>query len=455
MNIEMVQSNILSSILRSHVYNNLDLNLVMASGLVKEWFEHPTHASMFEVMKLLYERGTGFDDIIILDYMEKSGNKDAQDIMLSIMAQSILPNSVVMEYIDLLKEHNAIKRIEKLKKEIEKMLLNDNRSELVIQVIQHSIDQYVLESNVSATSSLREVRNRRKALPPVQRIRTYIPFIDTVLTGKKHSEETPNVGIRNEGLFFISGLKESGKTFVATRIIENVSKDHPVLFGSMEFGEDLYDENIEEQDEEGFFEGNIDNIYTFDKIYEVHAIAAEIRLQHKLRGIKLVVLDSMLRITNSNPDLKTDEKRISETFSILGMVSKELKIPIIIIVQSSKEDLKSSMVSVKGSMSADHEAYVWFHLTKTNPKDHEDELRTVIWVKNKDTKKHPKQLLMFVPQTSDFYRVEIDEHGNAGKALDKFRRPPPKAIEIVYETKKMDVSLLDCDPYSYDMPTFV
>jgi replicative DNA helicase len=225
------------------------------------------------------------------------------------------------------------------------------------------------------------------------------------------------------------------------------------MFGSMEFGEDLYDENIEQQQNEGHFEGNIDNIYTFDSIYEVNAICAEIRLMHKLHGIKIAALDSMMRMTNANPDLKTDERRISETFSKLGKLSKELKIPIIVVVQSSKEDLKSSMISVKGSMNADHEAYVWFHLTKTKSKDAEDEMRSVIWNKNKDTHKHPAQTLMFVPQTSDFYRVELDEHGNAGKALDKFRRPPAKAIEIVYETKALDVSALDDEP-SYDMPTF-
>lgn len=445
-NIETIRASILSSILRAHVYSNVNLNVVMTSGLAKEWFEYPAHAAMFEVMKLLYERGTGFDDIVIIDYMEKSGNKDAQDVMLSIMAQPALPHSVVMEYIGILKEHHSINQIEKLKVDLEKMLLDPNRkSDIIRQALQNSLDQYVSESNVSATRSLRDVRSIRKSLPPVERIRTYIPFIDTVLTDK-HGR----VGFRNEGLIFISGLKESGKTFVATRIIENVSKDHPVMFGSMEFGEDLYDENIEEQEEEGFFDGNIDNIYTFDSIYEVHAIAAEIRLQHVLRGIKLVVLDSMLRITNSNPDLKTDEKRISETFSILGRLSKELKIPIIVIVQSSKEDLKSSMISVKGSMSADHEAYVWFHLTKTNPKDHEDELRTVIWNKNKDTKKHPKQYLMFVPQTSDFYRVEFDAQNNP-IALDKNYRKPP--IQVVYEEKKYVPQPIE-EPL-FEAPTFL
>lgn len=131
----------------------------------------------------------------------------------------------------------------------------------------------------------------------------------------------------------------------------------------------------------------------------------------------------MMRMTNNDPQLKTDERRISDMFSKLGKLSKELKIPIIVIVQSSKEDLKSSVISVKGSMNADHEAYVWFHIFKNDTKNPENEQRTVIWNKNKDTRKHPKQHLMFVPQTSDFYRVEVDKHGNPSKALDNYRKP--------------------------------
>jgi hypothetical protein len=448
-NLENIRSLVLCSILRAHVYNNVDLNVVMSSGIGREWFDDSGHCAMFEVMKVLYDGGKEFDDAIIMAYMEKSGVADAQGVMLSVMAHSSVPNSLVMEYIVLLREHHAKKLLNDLNVTITKMLSEENSSsDVITTLIQNSIDKYVIFNNISSTRRLSDVRKDRLLKPPVQRLRTHIPFIDTVLTDKNGDS-----GIRNEGLFFISGLKQSGKTFVLTRLIENISKEHPVMFGSMEFGEDLYDENIEQQQKEGHFEGNIDNIYTFDSIYEVNAICAEIRLMHKLHGIKIAALDSMMRMTNANPDLKTDERRISETFSKLGKLSKELKIPIIVVVQSSKEDLKSSMISVKGSMNADHEAYVWFHLTKTKSKDAEDEMRSVIWNKNKDTHKHPAQTLMFVPQTSDFYRVELDEHGNAGKALDKFRRPPAKVVEIVYETKALDTSTLDYEP-SYDMPTF-
>ena len=446
-NLEQIRLIVLGNILSANSYGMIDLNAIMASGVSKELFTDSAQISMFEVMKLLYDGDIAFDDSTLVSYMKKAGISHPEQLLLATMAEKEVSQNILLEHITLLREEYHKKMLNALSGDIVSMLNDETTSaDAIQQMIQNAIDKQVSLNNSSSTRRLSDVRALRKAQPPVQRIRTYIPFIDTVLTDK-HG----NKGIRNEGLFFISGLKQSGKTFILTRLIENISREHPVMFGSMEFGQDLYDENVEQQQEEGNFDGNIDNIYTFDNVYEINAIMAEIRLQYKLHGIKLVALDSMMRMTNNNPDLKTDERRISETFSKLGKLSKELKIPIIIVVQSSKEDLKSSMISVKGSMNADHEAYVWFHLMKSKPKDQEDEMRNVIWNKNKDTHKHPAQTLMFVPQTSDFYRVEVDEHGNAAKALDKFRKPPTKVVETVYE----EVPAVPQEAEHFEMPNFM
>jgi len=427
--IKNIRTLVLATLLSANEFGNIDLNIVMNSGINKDYFEDAAESSMFEVIKVFIDGGMAFDESIVMKYMKKAGINNPQDLMLHLLSQKQVSQSVLLEHIAILREDYNIRNLKKLHEKMFSLLQSpDSSSSIITQMLQNSIDDYASMNKGGYTRSLSAVRAERKSKPPAQRIKTGIGFIDSVLTDK-HG----NSGIRNEGLFFISGKKQSGKTFVLTRLIENVSKIYPVMFGSMEFGEDLYDENIEEQQEENLFDGNIDNIYTFDSIYDVDKIIAEIRLQVKLHGIKLVALDSMMRMTNANPDLKTDERRISEMFSKLGKLSKELKVPIIIVVQSSKEDLKSSIISVKGSMNADHEAYVWFHLAKTKPKEPTDEMRTVIWNKNKDTHKHPLQYLMFVPQTSDFYRVEVDEHGNAAKALDKFRRPPAKVVETVYE----------------------
>lgn len=448
--LENIRSLILGTMLSAHEFGNVDLSVVLNSGISKDWFVSDTHRAIFEVINVCYEGGRAFDDGVILSYLKKTSVQNAEEMLLDIMAQKQVPQNILMEHISSLKENYHKQMLHKLNADIAKALADENiTSAAISQMMQNQIDGYASLNKGSSTKRLSEVRKLRKLQPPPERIKTGVPFIDTVLTDK-HG----NSGIRNEGLFFISGLKQSGKTFVLTRIIENVSKTDPVMFGSLEFGQDLYDENIELQQEDNIFDGNIENIFTFDDIYDVNAISAEIRLQHKLFGIRLVALDSMMRMTNSNPDLKTDERRLSELFSKLGKLSKELKIPIIIVVQSSKEDLKSSMISVKGSMNADHEAYVWFHLMKTKVKDDNSELRTVIWNKNKDTHKHPMQHLMFVPQTSDFYRVEIDEHGNANKPLDKFRRPPAKVIETTYEDVRVYTKREDDEEDDLDMPVF-
>lgn len=444
--LDNIRGLILSTMLSANEFGGVDLSVVMNTGISKDWFVGDAHRAIFEVMNVCYEGGRAFDDGVILPYMKKMNVAHAEELLLDIMANKQVPQNILMEHIASLKENYHKQMLHKLNADITKALADENISSAAIsQMMQNQIDGYASLNKGSSTKRLSEVRKLRKLKPPAVRIETGVPFIDTVLTDK-HG----NSGIRNEGLFYISGLKQSGKTYILTRIIENVSKSHPVMFGSLEFGEDMYDENVESQQEDGTFSGNIDNIHTFDNIYDINAICAEIRLQHKLYGIQLVCIDSAMRVSNNNPLLKTDERRISEKFVKLGILSKELQIPIIIIVQSSKEDLKSSMVSVKGSMDADHEGYVWFHITKVKSKDEESELRHVIWVKNKDTHKHPVQHLMFVPQTSDFYRVEIDEHGNAGKALDKFRRPPAKVIETAYET--IQSTPMQDDNFGMSMP---
>jgi len=450
-NLDNIRSLVLGSILTANEFGNIDLSIVMNSGINIDWFESNEHRELFKVIHLYYDANKPFDDNIIMRYIRKVQIPNAEEFMLNIMAQKQVPQNILMEHISYLKENYHKKMLRKLNIDISKMLDDENiTSDAISQMVQNQLDGYISLNNDSSTKTLTEIRRLRKLKPPAERTETEIPFIDTVLTDK-HGKK----GFRNEGLIYVSGLKESGKTFIVTKIIENISKKHHVMFGSLEFGADLYDENVEEQQEEFTFNGNTDNIHVFDEIYEINAMCAEIRLQHKLFGIVLAVVDSAMRTVNNNPLLKTDERRISEKFVKLGMLSKELRIPIAIIVQSSKEDLKSSMVSVKGSMDADHEGYVWFHLTKVKTKSNiESELRHVMWVKNKDTKKHPVQHLMFVPETSDFYRVELDENGYAGKALDKFRRPPPKVIETVYEdipTEKSKSKLSEAE--MAEMPT--
>lgn len=443
----MSSSIVLNSILGANEYKELSLDRLMGTGISKEWFEDEREKIVFGVIDICYKAGRAFDDTVILQHLQKANMQNADEILLDIVTQKQVPQSIALAHIEGLKEKYHQRVLEKLSNEIKSMTNNKDNPEAITQMVQNTLNDFDFLSSRGHTKSLRKVRENRKQKPPAQRIKTHIPFIDTVLTDKHN-----NSGIRNEGLFFISGLKQSGKTFILTRIIENVSKDHPVMFGSLEFGEDLYDETIEEMEEDGYFSGNIDNIFTFDSIYDVDTVIAEIRFQHKLNGIKLVALDSMMRLTNNNPDLKTDEKRISEMFSKFGKLSKELKLPIIIIVQSSKEDLKSSNISVKGSMNADHEAYVWFHVVKTN-KDPLDEQRTVIWNKNKDTRKHPKQHLMFMPSTSDFYRIKVNDKGEPDGAMDNYRKPKIP-IEVVYYDETIDnPPSMDDIPKTLNLPT--
>lgn len=445
-NLTNIENSIIASLLLVHEFEYINIDTIMNTGITKRWFSSEINSIIFDVVDVHYKAGKKYDNEIIIKYLVKNDIKNVEDVILDLISIKQTSQEILLEYINILKSNYHTTKLFELSKKTNEMLQSGTAPDVVTQLIQNTLNDFEFLNSNGYTRKLSDVRRERKSKPQATRIETGMPFIDTVLTDK-HG----NKGIKNEGLFFISGLKQSGKTYTLTRILENVSKRMPVMFGSLEFGEELYDEGVEDSQEDGFWDGDIENIFTFDSIYEVDAICAEIRFQVKINGVRLVALDSMMRITNNNPLLKTDERRLSEIFSKLGKLSKELKIPIIIIVQSSKEDLKSSIISVKGSMNADHEAFVWYHIFKVDSKNPEDERRCVLWNKNKDTHKHPKQYLMFIPQTKDFYQYEADEFGKPIKPLHNYRKPKYNPALPRYEAKQPIVTTFDDSLYA-EMP---
>jgi replicative DNA helicase len=431
-NLQAMELALVSTLIDTKGDMNNEKYTYILNSLQIDFFNKENARILLDAINFFYGINRVFDEMVIYEYLVSKNIAKEKIEEIIIEATNSLPIAslkIIDQYVLALRENFNKKYLLNLSHLIMEKTNKNESAEKILATISKSVEDLNLNTDKKKVTTLMKVREERKKVGKVNRIATEIPFIDTVLTDR-HG----NKGFRNEGLVFISGLKQSGKTFVLTRIIENVSKSHPVLFGSLEFGKYLYDENIQQQEEDGHFVGNIDNIFVFDDIYDISQIISEIKFQVQTRGIKLVAIDSMMRMTNNNPELKTDESKISNMFSRLGKLSKELKVPIIVIVQSSKEDLKSSIVSVKGSMNADHEAYVWFHLRKLDIKNMSDERRVVMWNKNKDTMKHPLQHLMFVPQTADFYRYEADKDGSVGKALDEYRKPVEK-IEIDKSSK--------------------
>ncbi|MDQ7067755.1 MAG: hypothetical protein Q9M40_07170 [Sulfurimonas sp.] len=196
--IENIRTLVLSSILSANDFGEIDLRAVFASGINKDYFEDQDQRIMFEVISVCVDGDIAFDDSVILSYMQKAGVQNPQNLLLHVMAQKQVPQSVLLEQISLLKETYHKKMLNLLHLEISKMLSDENTSaEAISQMVQNSLDGYEKLNKTSSTTRLSEVRKLRKAQPPVQRIKTGIPFIDTVLTDKQG-----NKGIRNEGLFF-------------------------------------------------------------------------------------------------------------------------------------------------------------------------------------------------------------------------------------------------------------
>jgi replicative DNA helicase len=189
-------------------------------------------------------------------------------------------------------------------------------------------------------------------------------------------------------------------TFILTKILENVSKGHKVGFFSMEFGSRMYIENMTKKHGQRY---RNENIYINDTLFDIAEVEREIRYQHKHNGVKFWGIDSQLRLTNKMMNGSTREIWLGDIFSRLARLAVTLDILIMIIVQVSKEGYKSDEPTVKGCVDADHEATTWLHLTKIKG---EGERRSALWVKNKQTYKHPKHILDFDPVNHTFKEVK-------------------------------------------------
>ncbi|MEA2017790.1 MAG: DnaB-like helicase C-terminal domain-containing protein [Campylobacterota bacterium] len=434
--------NILNFIISANEYN-LNLDSIMTMGISKVWFENDTYSNMYEILSKMYNENTKYTIDNTLEKFKEYGLSVNESVFWNIVSKTIIVEEMLIEYINDFKKDYQRRQLNQLSLEIRKKVSDPSLSpETIVSFLESSLNDNDFLENRDYGMSLSDVGKWKKNLPKAIRIKTHIPFIDTVFTDNKGA-----VGIRNQGLMYISGDPESGKTFIATRMVENISREHPVLFGSLEFGKDVYHDSYEEAVEKGYWNGNAENIYTFDDYYNIETICSGIRYFHKEKGIKIAVIDSMMRMVNLDTNLKTDENRISAIFSKLAKLSKELRIPIVVIVQTSKEDDKSSVISVMKSKNASHEAFTWFHLYLTNKKDKESELRTVVWNKNKDTLKHPLQHLMFVPSTADFYRVELDKNKQVTKALDKYRVPKDEVVVPQHGIQPEIINYVSDDEY--------
>gem|GEM_PF-2423885 len=358
-------------------------------------FYSSIHQEIVKVIENLYQEQLPIDENFIISRCDNRFKGAIEQTILEIMRVSAVTN--VSAYCKDILE--AFKRREVFK------LLNDGMKDLnnsigvddILAKIEQGKQKIEnLEIGGMDVLTLGELADSFDTQKPLPKIPTGIQWLD--------SPKCLDGGFEAPNFIFLSGEKESGKTYLATSIIENMADaGHKVGFFPLEFGSKAYWQNIKLKYPHKDNQRRINcrnNIYLESNVFDILDVEKKIRKMHK-KGVRFVFIDSKLRLTHKNFKGGTLAQMLSEVFSILGRLSVELEIAILLIVQMPKENYANGKLSVKDCVDADHEAKIWINIKV----EEKTGLREITMGKNKQNFKRLGVKVKFDPISHEFKKV--------------------------------------------------
>lgn len=412
-------------VLLSSMLFNYDEVERLSENLQAKMFYLPAHAEMFQTMVNLYRENLPVDE----EFLRTRANADLvhDSLILEIMSSNPVTNTLA--YAQELIEAYTKREIENLSLLIKKSIHEENKeSSFILDLINQKLTEIEnLDQNSNDIKTLGEWDKEFDLEPELEVLPTGIHWIDSTLDG----------GIKCGNFFFLSGKKETGKTYLATTILENMAsvsnKEYPngikCGFFSMEFGTKHYRDNIKNK---YAHKDNKKRVAIFENVYVEHRVNDIVDIEKRVKrmvkkGVKFVFIDSQLRVTNAGKEQSTKAEKLADSFSRIGIMAQRYEIVIMMVVQTSKADHDADEVSVKGCIDADHEASLWLHIKKAK----EGELRDMVFAKNKQNYKRPNVQVKFNPITHEFKKVNDETK---------------EGIPIHYEDMKPKVTEYESEP---------
>lgn len=375
-------------------------------------FYSPIHQEIVKVIETLFHNGLPIDENFIISRCDNKLKPAVEQSLLDIMTANPITN--VLAYCKEIIESFKRREIRKLLNLAQKNLLEDNQSSDDILAMINTEKEKIenLEIGSSDVFTLGELADRFDNEPPLPQIPTGIQWID--------SPKCLDGGFEAPNFIFLSGEKETGKTYLATTILENMADTgHKVGFFPLEFGAKAYWKGLRVKYPHTDNKKRINcrnNIYVEANVFDILDIVKKIKKMHK-KGVRFVFIDSKLRLTHKNFKGGTLTQMLSEIFSMLGTLTVQLEMAIMIVVQMPKENYASGKLSVKDCVDADHEAKVWINIKV----DEKTGLREITMGKNKQNYKRLGIKVKFDPISHSFIKVKdlIEEEENGINEKDK------------------------------------
>lgn len=402
--------NIERSVISSMIFNYDELEDIFET--IKPFmFYVPIHQEIVKVIEILFNNELPIDENFIVSRCDEKFKSIIQQSLIDILSTNAISN--VIAYCKDILEAFKRREISNLISEAQRLLVKENMSsDDILQSLETAKEKIEsLETGSSDVVTLAEKGLKFDNEPPLPQIKTGIQWLD--------SPKCLDGGFACPNFIFLSGEKESGKTYLATTILENMADaGNKVGFFPLEFGSKAYWEGLKVKYPHSDNKKRINcmnNIYIEDGVTDIYDIAKKIKKMHK-KGVRFVFIDSKLRLTHKNFKGGTLAQMLSEVFSILGTLTMQLEMAILLVVQMPKENYASGKLSVKDCVDADHEAKVWLNIKV----DEKTGFREITMGKNKQNYKRLGITVKFDPISHSFVKVrdllEEEEQGSNKKA---------------------------------------
>jgi len=349
-------------------------------------FYLPTHKAIYEAIQILTTKNLPIDEEFIKKELIKLKIFD-ESVLLEVLVAN--PAANVNAYCEEIKEKSKQRELLKLTNTIKRSVVEDmNSADETINEVLQQIKQ--IEDNDSSgykAQNLNEAIQEFESMPKKPKYETGIHTIDTHFNG----------GLELAQLVMVGGEKGAGKTAFSLQFLYNVSMGFKCAFLSYEMPKWKIASRAKLAKLDNTQQNNM---FILDKGRDISQIEKSIRTLAK-SGFKFFTIDSLMKITNKHFVGKRNEQ-ISDITDRLSKLCVELDIIIILIVQVSKEDLKSGYMAVKGSGDADYDSDIMFFIKK----DKENEKkRSFICEKNRQNGNEFKVDMYFNPQ-----KVILQQH---------------------------------------------
>lgn len=349
-------------------------------------FYLPTHQAIYEAIQILDTKNLPIDEEFIKKELIKLKMFDEQ-VMLEILVANPVAN--INAYCEEIKEKSKQRELLNLTTAIKRSIVEDMDS--ADETINKALKQIKqIEDNDSTgyeTQNLSEAIKEFESMPKKPKYETGISAIDTHFNG----------GLELAQLVMVGGEKGVGKTAFLLQFLYNVSMGFKCAFLSYEMPKWKIASRArlaKLQDTQK------NNMFILDKGRDITQIEKSVKTLAK-SGFKFFTIDSLMKISNKHFVGKRNEQ-ISDITDRLSKLCIELDIIIILIVQVSKEDLKSGYMAVKGSGDADYDSDIMFFIKK----DKENEKKRIfICEKNRQNGNEFKEDMYFNPQ-----KVILQQH---------------------------------------------